>query len=89
MPTYQTRRLTARDQLLLDRLAADPRYARVAAQLRPPPPKPTPQKPAKAADASSGPAVPAGPEPASTGPEKGAEGQVLSKPKPHPKHSDR
>jgi len=34
MPTYQTRVLTARDRELLDKLDADPRYRKLARQLR-------------------------------------------------------
>ena len=47
MPTYQTRHMTARDNLLVDRLAADPRYAKIAERLRPS--LPVPKAKAKAA----------------------------------------
>jgi hypothetical protein len=87
MPHYQTRVLTARDRLLVDRLAKFPRYAPLVSRLTA-----RPHAKGKAAKAHEAPApadTPADPDTAATGHDNGAAGHAVPKPKPTHKPTGR
>jgi hypothetical protein len=95
MPSYQTRVLTARDRQLLDALEKDPRYRKLAQQLRGPP-KPVEKPQGKAVQApqpAAEPDLPSEPEKPPTGRDSGIVGPSVPKPSPRPhfhhKPSDR
>ena len=93
MPSYNTRRLTARDTELLDKLEADPRYRKLAQQLRGAPA--TVAKPQGKAvqplEPPAAPTTPAEPATAATGHDTGIVGPSVPKPRPagHKHQSDR
>jgi hypothetical protein len=91
MPQYQTRVFTARDRQLLDALERDPRYRKLAQQLRgPPPPVPKPQgKPVQPYEPAGGADMPGEAATAPTGRDSAPAGPSVQKPRPPHRFSGR
>jgi hypothetical protein len=85
MPFYRTRVLTARDRLLVDKLAQHPRYARLVDRLTgaSQPPQSSPKPAARAPERASTPEPAPEPQTTEPAPEPTPEPAPVSKPTPN------